>query len=729
MSATSNSKRIDIEIPAQENLTKSLEHITTKDFTKLFNRFYEKISCLSGLTKDIQDRDTLIKVKTFALHFLSRGSTIPILTDHDIIDRSPLDYLRKKDNKATYYRGDGSPTLQIFKQVFKDRLPNNIDFNNKYSAGLIKPNRFPIAMERSCTYHNLGYTKTSKITSIQTQNNLVFFDISEWIKGFFTNDSDDIDIVNLKIAKTVKNLNKQQGNFFFGGVLKVNEYVGVYIFFSKNNCHLKKGNKEYKAIAEMLDHRGVIGGYPEMIMIKRALAETGFKILSNTTENSRLSSQSSNFSSSSSSSSSSSHSNQNQLAKNTLKNAKDKLQGCKNQLFSSYTELILTLLEDILDRIQENDLTKFSAKKILEDCQSLNNNLSFQEALNHYHSIIEEIIFCSLFVKQEKELEEVIHTSLPDKDGTVLCYNSGMACFDYILQAILEDYKNKTPSLNVLESSYYEIKDELVWLLSKWNVSTIKNNDEFSEDLDLLVLDLYPNNVTLEKVEESPVVKLVEKALSNREDKLLPLTVVLDTSTTLLTEKKIWDIKKALENEIQSGKLRLVLTTSLAKFYSCGFDKYTGGAIVCFEKEDTLSLRLKKSRDKDLMSKEAESFFSLFIGKGMTSIENYYKTILENTNALYERLKKDELILQERDQNIPVIGIHPKGNDNKELATATLEKRVAQSAPSKDLPFFIRASFPFPHTTAVECYTALRVVAGLDAKKNIEKYASLFKPN
>ena len=84
----------------------------------LFERFYHEVSDLNTLSEKLP-KDLNIKIQTFALHLFSRGSTLPLVSDKDEIDRSPLDFLKEEHNKALYYRGDGSPILRSFILLLK----------------------------------------------------------------------------------------------------------------------------------------------------------------------------------------------------------------------------------------------------------------------------------------------------------------------------------------------------------------------------------------------------------------------------------------------------------------------------------------------------------------------------------------------------------------------------------------------------------------------------------
>ena len=619
------------------------------------------------------------------------------LSDKDLIDRSPLNFLRSEDNKATYYRGDGSPILEIFYHAFKD-LFQGINLTEKYSAGLIKPNRFKAAMKIACG-NRYKYVSMQSIKDCPEGNDPCFMDLSDWIKGKlprgWSSSEDEWDSLHAEIEDVLAQTKGKE--VLVGGVVELNPFVGVYIFF--NSIPEKQQpdtSPYYSLISDMLNYRGNVGSYPEMIMLKQALAESGCRVESKACPTKS--------------------SDEDLLASTPLKTP-------EIDPFYPYAYIVNQLLPEVLSLPSKPEILQ-AKNKIATSIQKLLTPLPFQTALNEYYFLLEQILFLSAFITPPNELEETIRATLPKEgqEGTILCYNSGMACYDYILEMVRAEYPpDSNPNLFIQPGSYYELQDDLKWL--------IKPFWETNQDLppNVILLDLYPNNVKLDDAHENPVETTIKNALNGKP----PLTVVVDLSTTLLTAPRIWEIKRNLDPLIQEGKLRLILATSLAKFYSCGFDKFTGGALVYFGKDPHLPHQLKKVRDQDPISNEAKAFFSLMIGKSMEGIERFYKKSLENTDLLYKQITESKLQetlkLQKKGDNIPVIGFSSPLEDEDEQRqwASQVQDNLSKKALEKGCPLFVRASFPFPHSTVVECDTALRWIAGLDTPLHVKEYGAL----
>ena len=64
----------------------------------------------------------------------------------------------------------------------------------------------------------------------------------------------------------------------------MNPFVGLYIFFDGVSKEKQREKEEppysTSLISDMLDYRGNTGSYPEMIMVKQALVESGCKVKS-----------------------------------------------------------------------------------------------------------------------------------------------------------------------------------------------------------------------------------------------------------------------------------------------------------------------------------------------------------------------------------------------------------------------------------------------------------------
>lgn len=133
-----------------------LSNFQDEYLTKIFKHFFDRACSVQALADSIEDFETQRKIKIFALHYLSRGSTIPILNESDIIDRSPLDFIFPKYNAAKYYRGDGHPTLKILDQCVQQRFPAIKELAPD-EALLVKPGLFTYIAKKACNKKFMGY--------------------------------------------------------------------------------------------------------------------------------------------------------------------------------------------------------------------------------------------------------------------------------------------------------------------------------------------------------------------------------------------------------------------------------------------------------------------------------------------------------------------------------------------------------------------------------------------
>ena len=167
---------------------------------EIFREFIQKIIFIENLSIELKEysysietpntETLIIKIRTFALHYLSVGARIPILCESEKGHRSPLDYMTDADNQALYYRGDGSSIHQKFLSVF---FSQNITINttNKYQTGVIKPSQFTRLMKKackSCLYREKEIEDFQK----NMQKEKTFFNITGWIEAELHRDLSNI---------------------------------------------------------------------------------------------------------------------------------------------------------------------------------------------------------------------------------------------------------------------------------------------------------------------------------------------------------------------------------------------------------------------------------------------------------------------------------------------------------------------------------------------------------
>lgn len=270
-----------------------------------------------------------------------------------------------------------------------------------------------------------------------------------------------------------------------------------------------------------------------------------------------------------------------------------------------------------------------------------------------------------------------------------------------------------------------------------------------------VILDLYPNNAPLADVKTNDVVALVNKRLKQKNGH--PLTIILDTSTTIAWDPNVAQILQAFEGPIKEGRLTLVVINSLAKFSMCGLDKFPGGLTQSYCQiagvNQNLSVLLATFVKEDVykLSPEVREFFSFFLIDNKQQIEDHIKKIVENTHYVYQELvgnlgqEHALLKLGKRGEKIPMMGLHlahflKKMTEHNHVQLSKKEESSAlanlnywiyyylySQANKRGRPLWIRPSFGFPHAALTECWSAIRLTIGIEDALILDEYVTFFK--
>lgn len=579
----------------------------------------------------------------------------------------------------------------------------------------------------------------------------IFFDISQWIQNLIKKPIEfsekQANLLNKKLQTVIDAIiylvDNLGNNSIIGGAFEFVNQIGYCFFLSQEENH--------DLIDQFKNLVSNIGAYPEMLTTKSALVDIDFQLdLPGVGDSPPLDlpMQAHPF--------------------------EDNFKECLNILdklmadaqFSTFFGITKVFL-DILYKPEENIHNVFqdarfainnSIEIILKNLQLLSEGeIPFCEKMNAIHRIFEELVFHNIFINpQSNTLNAITNFISPlyPRPVTPFLFDSGMATLDYLIEstrtAILEN-TSQTGNLSLLVTKgvYYEINELADFLeVSGWEISTI---EDFTINTrpDLLILDLFPNDATQINAMEIPATKLINQGLEFASVEQ-PLTVIIDTSTTLLTNVKVHDIAESFTEPLDQGLLNIIFFTSLAKFYNIGLDKFTGGLALCLGEPQDFQVKAgiwaelaRNQNTKDPISSFAQGFFSILLENALGEIENFYKQVLENSNSLYDKLKEGlafvppelssenpGLFLQQKAENIPMIGLrliesqnHEYSSEEFETLTTNLQYYLYSKARENNLNLFIRASFPFIHSSFVECTTALRLTPGID--QNQEHYAAL----
>ncbi|MCP5506110.1 MAG: hypothetical protein H7A38_04435 [Chlamydiales bacterium] len=313
-------------------------------------------------------------------------------------------------------------------------------------------------------------------------------------------------------------------------------------------------------------------------------------------------------------------------------------------------------------------------------------------------------------------------------------YSNGMSGYFHVFKELL-DFHGEKPSCAFLDSSYYEIVTHSLMgsaLESFCHPTCGLTIDDFLDPLkgwEVLCMDLYPNFVEKKSVEIPPIEEILRLHLKKNPSSL---TLVLDITGTVIHDEKLHRLVRLFDKEIEQGTLHLIFISSLAKYYTGGIDKYSGGFVQTYSTHFSL-------KTENLLSQPASTFFSLIFHEKGTWLHHYFRTIQKHHDLFYTLLlplqRKESLIyLCRKEKEIPFIGltfIHlarpltkaPLTHLHLTNISYFLQYFLMAKSLSHDFPCAIRDSFGFPVTNLRNSGTALRLTVGLEDPPVLEEMA------
>ncbi len=333
-----------------------------------------------------------------------------------------------------------------------------------------------------------------------------------------------------------------------------------------------------------------------------------------------------------------------------------------------------------------------------------------------------------------------------DIEPAVTVQSSGMAGFTNIIMSLFSTKpRAEGQELKVLcsKASYFELAqllrlhrgsvDQQIRTFSPQEIRAMEVTDS-----DVIFLDLHANNFAL--TNESDMALHDFRALQgclerNLEHRSTPLTLVIDVSTTVFYSKEVKDLVAGYADLVSSGKLNLVLISSLEKYCMGGFDKFSGGVTISYSNtegspENAMFNQLMTEYAHRLnMPKIVGEFAKLLM---IATVPLKYKNLCHvNNTELTRRLSllqagtgsefaKCFTLIDPRDPSIPLTGlrlVRKGGGFNKQFyeAFATLVKDwfVVQAAQAGLKSISKRMSFAFMHPNVSACLDVLRIEPGI----------------
>lgn len=366
----------------------------------------------------------------------------------------------------------------------------------------------------------------------------------------------------------------------------------------------------------------------------------------------------------------------------------------------------------------------------------------FQEILQEVYLAFEEVSYSQILSsKKLPPLLPALHKAAPSSPlKKTFLATSGMSGYYHVMKSLKGLY-GKIPKAAFLNTTYFEITHK-PFMGKALDVLTEPEMDVTVEDFltvspgkwDVLFLDPYPNFVSTDHIDLPPIEKIIHHHLSGSSS---PLTVVLDLTSTILHDPLLKRVIQTFDQEIQQGKLHLFFISSLAKFYTGGFDKYSGGFVQTYSTHPFNTL--KTSLNNDPLSEEATTFFSLIFQERGEWLSSYFKTVQKNTDEMYRLLlplQNDDhpICLCRKEETIPFIGLslkklglflYQQSLTNHQLDNITLFFKYFVLAKTfmRDLPLTSRESFGFPTTNLQTSGGALRLTVGVEDHPILEEVA------
>lgn len=673
----------------------------------------------------------------------------------------------------------------LFDKDNEDKFFLPSDEKQNFLSGIIKPDRYSALIQAACKFRNFDYKDSepdldslkTDISSIQEEGK-IFFDITNLLKE---TDSNAITKLLITLNDILKEKSHKNKMIILGGIITLSALdvgVGNYIFLNTDGA--------WGGYVEevLLNFQGNIGAYPEPVLLKGSIVRELSKRASQ-----KFSEDSSVKEIKINALEDKLNQQKIQGLIKEIQQLLDESDSSSLLIKEHYRQVFNLFFKKLCNQphlfFNNDNLThsEFYSRLIyLNSLQELKICIvqmktanSFEIALREADKGIEEILNLINFWSPIEKLQvPKLFTGSIQSDSQIhhssYLFSSGMAAIDHAFDVLLSLKPNA--QVTFLDASYYELTQEPCFkdYLKERCTVNVSNADEALQSAakqDIIFLDLYPNYATVLKLERNPVEEIVEKGLKDRAADS-PLTILLDVSTSSLAEPEVEEIITKYKKKIEEGCLQVLIVNSLAKYSMNGFDKYTGGLIQCFCKHDKshpLLNNLLDASKTDKISPQAEKLFQLFLMEKQVALTtSYWEACIENTNTVYEAvtsltLTQEDIFVQvaARNSKIPMIGIHfrnflnqLKSSTKGSTETITEESAEKNSSESSDedtaivsivnlmqyyiyglakkeeLPLFIRGSFGFPHSTIIECHTALRLALGaLEDKEKVEGYSQL----
>lgn len=443
-----------------------------------------------------------------------------------------------------------------------------------------------------------------------------------------------------------------------------------------------------------------------------------------------------------------------------IANALSKIQDIAgNQKDLNFTKFITEDIELIIEEITllnefvpKQNLNKITAKLAniadFKDSEVVVSSYSYTSGMN---ALVQ--IFDTLYKSNDKNNLDVVFSNMSFFEVLLKLQKFNQRHFKFDKQAH-DEFKKREGSRDPYKTGRSGF--------SRYDVNFLnKKIDLRVSERNVIFTDLYPNDVRKEMVDKIPITELVKVEDIEKRSEESPLTLIIDTTTTIFYDKEVQEVVKHYKKVIEEGKLNLILLNSLEKFSMLGADKFSGGVAITYNKGsnfEKFNEKLMTKSIKETISQEAEKCFSTFLSqanrsneaKGKDAIRSYLDQVNANCETFYQILKQKEKsgeftyfkIQEKGSDGIPVLGIHFEGllreydpylksknykerEDSKSKLTEYLVNLIYARSQETEMPLTSRMSFGFPTTNINDCIDAIRFGVGLGNKEYFENYAKI----
>lgn len=756
---------------------------------KLWKSYHGILSTLVEISKikklESPNIEKIIKeLNVWCLHYLvvpAKPSLIDIPGDETHYPFGEYD----RDNRPHYHREDGGAIVQKFISELVKKYP----CLQELQVNLIKNETFPNLINEFCSLfgnsnNNNDIEPPTQYLKIYNTNDLdkakqhplnhpsstLFLDFSNYVQDQLSEGSEQCSIVN-KLCDLIKDFTNV--NMIYGAAVNIGGQ-DCYFFCSKDPKLLKEFQDDFK------DFLGSHGAYPEIMLLKGLLLDLGYDI-SKTFLNSYplekriwvekylkiepIYAEE--------------HTEKDvQLEYDKLMQRLQELKQTKdnpNNQGSELTGYFVPFLFDFISNMPKSFIINHPViftivaariKKIRKKLENLK-GLSFQQCFMNFKLIIEHVHYLLIFYETKsthtlsKHLNDLESNAADLKkiDKKDFTFTSGVACYPNIADVLKIAFEEVKPNVTFEEKSYYELtesnKSLKAWMqkyftckMQCFTDSPIESIENI-ENQDIIFTDLHPNRVVYPFVKTIEIVEIIQYILRKRE-KSFPFVIVIDCATTFFFTPEVQELLKKLHDEVESGKLIIILTNSFAKFLCMLDDKFPGGMIQVHSSQNNSyakiiceQLLIRSSRD--FFSPQAEKYFYLLLKNCRNHILSFLTIIRKNTNTVYQILDQQGLVIQKkgawtnpiqvgsRSEKIPMIGLHFNymhkqlfENDNDDtlnVIVIVMQYYLFAKFIEGGLPITMKPSFG-SHSNIIECWSALRLSLGLETEL-MEKYPEI----